>query len=86
MDGIPALTVWDLVIEIFHSVPNQANKARYLVEFQGNLLQRRTLNKRNQIPTKHVNLGHSTANLSQQMVSEVGTEKSQLTQVLENQW
>ena len=23
MDGIPALTLWDLVIEIFHSVPNK---------------------------------------------------------------
>ena len=22
MDGIPALTLWDLVIEVFHSVPN----------------------------------------------------------------
>ena len=28
----------------------------------------------------------STANLSQQMVSEVGTKKSLLTLVLENQW
>ena len=23
MDGIPALTLWDLVIEVFHSVPNR---------------------------------------------------------------
>ena len=22
-DGIPALTLWDLVIEVFHSVPNR---------------------------------------------------------------
>ena len=25
MDGIPALTLWDLVIEVFHSVPNNTN-------------------------------------------------------------
>ena len=25
MDGIPALTLWDLVIEIFHSVPNRTD-------------------------------------------------------------
>ena len=26
MDGIPALDLWDLVIEVFHSSPNQTNK------------------------------------------------------------
>ena len=25
MDGIPALTIWDLVIEVFHSVPNRTD-------------------------------------------------------------
>ena len=25
MDGIPALTLWDLVIEVFHSVPNKTD-------------------------------------------------------------
>ena len=25
MDGIPALTLWDLVIEVFHSVPNSTD-------------------------------------------------------------
>ena len=25
MDGIPALTLWDLVIEVFHSVPNRTD-------------------------------------------------------------
>ena len=25
-DGIPALTLWDLVIEVFHSSPNQIHK------------------------------------------------------------
>ena len=27
MDGIPALDLWDLVIEVFHSPPNQINKS-----------------------------------------------------------
>ena len=26
LDGIPALDLWDLVIEVFHSTPNQINK------------------------------------------------------------
>ena len=25
MDGIPALDLWDLVIEVFHSVPNRTD-------------------------------------------------------------
>ena len=25
MDGTPALTLWDLVIEVFHSVPNNTD-------------------------------------------------------------
>ena len=28
MDGIPALTLWGLVIEVFHSSPNQTNKTK----------------------------------------------------------
>ena len=28
MDGIPAHDVWDLVIEVFHSSPNQSKKAK----------------------------------------------------------
>ena len=39
MGGIPALDLWVYVIEVFHFSPNQANKARDLVELQGNLLQ-----------------------------------------------
>ena len=56
MDGIPALDLWDFVIEVFYSSPNQINKARYLAQLQGNLLQSTTLNMRSQIPTKHINL------------------------------
>ena len=28
MDGIPALTFLDLVIEVFHSLPSQTNKTK----------------------------------------------------------
>ena len=28
MGGIPALDLWDLVIEVFHSSPNQTNKTK----------------------------------------------------------
>ena len=28
MDGIPALPLWDLVIEIFHSVPNKIEQPK----------------------------------------------------------
>ena len=42
MDGILALDLWDLVIEVFHSSPNQADKARDLAESQENLLQKQS--------------------------------------------
>ena len=35
MDGIPGLDLWDLVIEVFHSSPNQLNNTKGQV--QGNL-------------------------------------------------
>ena len=28
MDGIPTLFIWDLVIEIFHSVPNKIEQSK----------------------------------------------------------
>ena len=37
MDGIPALDLWDLVIEVFHSSPNQTNKTKDAREPRGNL-------------------------------------------------
>ena len=37
MDGIPALDVWDLVIEEFHSSPNQTIKTKEVREPRGNL-------------------------------------------------
>ena len=36
MDGIPALDLWDSVVEVFHSSPNQPKKSKEKV--QGNLL------------------------------------------------
>ena len=55
MDGIPALTLWELVIEVFHSLPNQINKSKGL-ESQGNLSHNTKLQMENQNPTKHINL------------------------------
>ena len=54
-DGIPALDLWDLLIEVFHSSPNQINKSKDQ-ESQKNLSRNTTLHMKNQNPTKHVNL------------------------------
>ena len=57
MDGIPALDLWDLVIEVFHSSPNQLNNTKGQV--QGNLSRDTTSNKHTQnktkVPTQHDN-------------------------------
>ena len=53
MDGIPALTLWDLVIEVFRSSPKQANKTKDVREPRGNLLANTQPNMRNQIPATH---------------------------------
>ena len=50
MDGIPALDLWDLVIEVFHSHPNQLNNTKDQV--QGNLSCDTTPNKHTQNKTK----------------------------------
>ena len=46
MDGIPALDLWDPVIEVFHSSPNQTNKTKDVGELQGNLSPRTPPNMR----------------------------------------
>ena len=56
MDGTPALDLWDLVIEVFHSSPNQTNKTKDVREPRANLSARTPPNMRSQIPTKHTNL------------------------------
>ena len=57
MDGIPALDLWDLVIEVFHSSPNQLNNTKD--QAQGNLSRDTTSNKHTQnkskVPTPHDN-------------------------------
>ena len=54
MDGIPALNLWDLVIEIFHSVPNKIEQPKE--ELQGNPLQATKPNVHNPIQFKHTNV------------------------------
>ena len=46
MDGIPALDLWDLVVEVFHSSPNQTDKPK-VPQLQGNLLRNTTLRMKN---------------------------------------
>ena len=58
MNGVPALDLWDLVIEVFHSSQTQSKKTKD--QARGNLLRETTSNKHNQNqtedPTKHNNL------------------------------
>ena len=56
MDGIPALDLWDSVIDVFHSSPNQTNKTKDAREPRGNLSAILEPNMRKQIPTAHTNL------------------------------
>ena len=54
MDGIPALTLWDLVIEVFHSVPNKIGQPKE--EFRGDPLQATEPNMHKPIQFKHTNV------------------------------
>ena len=58
MDGIPALDLWDLVKEVFHSSPTQSKKTKE--QARGNSLRDTASNKHTQNqtedPTKHNNL------------------------------
>ena len=54
MDGIPAITLWDLVIEVFHSVPNKIEQPKE--ELRGNPLQTTKPNMHNTIKFKHTNV------------------------------
>ena len=54
--GIPALDLWDSVIEVFQSSPNQTNKTKDVRESQGNLSANTQPNMRKQIPTTKSNL------------------------------
>ena len=54
MDGIPAFTLWDLVIEVFHSVPNRTDGPRR--ERRGNHSPVVKPNMHNPIPLKRTNV------------------------------
>ena len=60
MDGIPALDLWDLVIDVFHSSANQTNKTKDDRESRGNLWVKTQPSMRKQIPTMHTNLDLTT--------------------------
>ena len=53
---MPALDLWDSVIGVSHSSPNQTNKTKDVREPRGNLSANTQLNMRRQIPTSHTNL------------------------------
>ena len=56
MDGIPALDLWDLVIEVFHSSTNQTNKTKDAREPQGKPVGNSSVKHAKQIPTTITNL------------------------------
>ena len=60
-DGIPALDLWDLVIQVFHSSPNKLKKSKDRV--QGNLLRNTPSNKHTQNQTK-TPIQHDTLELN----------------------
>ena len=67
MDDIPALDLWDLVIEVFHSSPSKTNKTKDVAESRRNLSADIRPNMREQIPTKHTdqdltNIDHVRSN------------------------
>ena len=51
MDGIAALDLWNLVIEVFHDYPNQSNNTQDSLP-QVNLLHRNTSSKQTKSQTK----------------------------------
>ena len=61
MDGIPALDLLDLIIDVIHSFPNVSNNTKYQV--RGNLSRNTTSNKHTQNQTK-VPIHHDSLELS----------------------
>ena len=67
MDGIPALDLWDLVIEVCHSSSDQTNKTKDVRVPRWNLSANIRPNMRKQIPTNHTdqdltNIDHLPSN------------------------
>ena len=56
MDGIPALDLWDSVIEVFHSSPNQNQQTKDVREPRRNLSATPQPSMRKQIPTTNTYL------------------------------
>ena len=58
MDGIPSLDLWELVIEVFHSSPNQSKKPKGQVrgDSSRNTTSNKHTRKQTKIPTHHDNL------------------------------
>ena len=54
MDGLPALTLWDLVIEIFHSAPSKIKQPKE--KLPGDPFQATKPNMHNTIHCKHINV------------------------------
>ena len=54
MDGIPALTLWDLVIEVFHSVPNRTDGPKREPRRKPSAVVKP--NMHNPIPIEHTNV------------------------------
>ena len=54
MDGIPALTLWDLVIEVFHSVPNRTDGPKREPWWNPSAVVKP--NMHNSIPMKHTDV------------------------------
>ena len=56
MDGIPALDLWWLVIEVFHSSTNQSNKTKDVRELWRTLSANTQPKMQKQVPTTHTNI------------------------------
>ena len=59
MDGIPALDLWDLVIDVFHSSANQTNKTKDDRGSRGNLWVKNTT-KYAETDSNHAHQSRST--------------------------
>ena len=56
MDGIPGLDLWDLMIEVFHSSPNQTKPTNPDIFKSHSETCCTPPNMQGQTPTKHINL------------------------------
>ena len=80
MDGIPALTLWDLVIVVFHSVPNKTEGPKE--ELRGDPLQAIKPNMHNLIQCKHTNV--ISTNIDHVPSNTKNSDSSALLYVLED--